>query len=76
MRRALPILGTNISRTTSTPLVNRLQKQRLVREILTVLQSRADQNKWETDICNQHLEKVLRKVYPGKKDRLQNKRGK
>ena len=35
-----------------------------MQEILPVLESRADQNKKEIDICDQHLEKILRKVYP------------
>ena len=34
-------------------------------EILPVLQSWADENENEIDICDQHLEKMLREVYPG-----------
>ena len=45
MRRALPIFVTNIYRTTSTLIINGTQVQRFVQEILTVLQSWADQNK-------------------------------
>ena len=44
-RRALPIFVTNIYRTTSTLIINGTQVQRFVQEILTVLQSWADQNK-------------------------------
>ena len=62
-RRALPIFVTNIYRTTSTLLINGPQLQRFVQEILPVLQSWADQNEKEIDICDQHLEKMLRKVY-------------
>ena len=64
-RRALPIFVINIYRTTSTLLINGPQVQRFVQEI-PVLQSWADQNEKEIDICDQHFEKMLRKVYPGK----------
>ena len=40
--------------------------QRFVREILPVLQSWADQNKKEIDICDQHFENMPRRVYPGR----------
>ena len=63
-RRALPIFVINIYRTTSTLLINGPQVQRFVQEI-PVLQSWADQNEKEIDICDQHLEKMLRNVYPG-----------
>ena len=66
-RRALPIFVINIYRTTSTLLINGPQVQRFVPEILPVLQSWAGQNEKEIDICDQHLEKMLRKVYPGRK---------
>ena len=66
MRKALPIFVTNIERTTSTLLKDGLQVQRFVQEILPVLQSWADENEKEIDICDQHLEKMLRKVYPGR----------
>ena len=62
-RRALPIFVVNIYRTTSKLLINGLQVQRFVQEILPVLQSWADQNQKEIDICDQHLEKMLRKAY-------------
>ena len=65
-RRALPIFVTNISRTTSTLLINGPLVQRFMHEILPVLQSWADQSEKEIDICDQHLEKMLRKVYPGR----------
>ena len=64
-RRALPIFVINIYRTTSTLLINGPQVQRFVQEI-PVLQSWADQNEKEIDMCDQHFEKMLRKVYPGK----------
>ena len=35
-------------------------------EILAVLQSLADQNEKEIDICDQHMEKMLRKIYSGR----------
>ena len=35
-----------------------------MQEVLPVPESRADQNKKEIDICDQHLEKILSKVYP------------
>ena len=63
-RRALPIFVINIYRTTSTLLINGPQLQKFVQEILPVLQSWADQNEKEIDLCDQHLEKMLRKVYP------------
>ena len=31
-----------------------------------ILQSWADQNEKEIDVCDQHLERMLRKVYPGR----------
>ena len=65
-RRALPIFVTNIYRTASTLLINIPQVQRFVREILSILQSWADQNEKEIDIFDQHLDKILRKVYPGR----------
>ena len=71
-RRALPIFVINIYRTTSTLLINGPQVQRFVREILPVLQSWADQNEKEIDICDQHLEKMLRKVYPGRQMECSN----
>ena len=37
-----------------------------MQEILPVLQSWADQNEKEIDLCDQHLEKMLRKVYPSR----------
>ena len=69
-RRALPIFVINIYRTTSTLLINRPQVQRFVQEILPVLQSWADQN--EIDPCDQHLEKMLRKVYPSRQMEYSN----
>ena len=71
-RRALPIFVINIYRTTSTLLINGPQVQRSVQEILPVLQSWADQNEKEIDICEQHLEKMLRKVYPGRQMECSN----
>ena len=71
-RRALQIFVINICRTTSTLLINGPQVQRFVREILPVLQSWADQNEKEIDICDQHLEKMLRKVYPGRQMECSN----
>ena len=52
VRKALPIFVTNIYRTTSTLLINGPQIQRFVREILPLLQSWADQNEKEIDICD------------------------
>ena len=43
-----------------------------MQEILPVLQSWADQNEKEIDICDQHLEKMLRKVYPGRQVECSN----
>ena len=63
-RRALPIFVTKIYRTTSMSLINGPQVQRFVQEILSVFKSWVDQNKKQIDICDQHLEKILRKVYP------------
>ena len=37
-----------------------------MREILPLLQSWADQNEKEINICERHMEKMLRKVYPGR----------
>ena len=37
-----------------------------MRQILPVLQSWVDQNEKEIDICDQHMEKMLRKAYPGR----------
>ena len=71
-RRALPIFVINIYRTTSTLLINGPQVQRFVQEILPVLQSWADQNEKKIDICDQHLEKMLRKVYPGRQMECSN----
>ena len=71
-RRALPIFVINIYRTTSTLLINGPQVQRFVPEILPVLRSWTDQNKKEIDICDQHLEKMLRKVYPGRQMECSN----
>ena len=71
-RRALPIFVINIYRTTSTLLINGPEVQRFVREILPVLQSWADQNEKEIDICDQHLEKMLRKVYSGRQVEYNN----
>ena len=51
-RSALQIFVTNIYRTTSTILINGPQVQRFVQEILPVLQSWADENKKEIDICD------------------------
>ena len=65
-RRALPIFVINIYRTTSSLLINGTKIQRFVQEILPVLQSWADQNEKEIDICDQYLEKMLRKLYPGR----------
>ena len=70
-RRALPIFVINIYRTTSTLLINGPQVQRFVQEI-PVLQSWADQNEKEIDICDQHLEKMLRKVYSGRQVEYNN----
>ena len=70
-RRALPIFVINIYRTTSTLLINGPQVQRFVQEI-PVLQSWADQNEKEIDICDQHLEKMLRNVYPGRQMECSN----
>ena len=71
-RRALPIFVTNIYRTTSKLLINEPQVQRFVQEILPVLQSWAHQNEKEIHICDQHLEKMLRKVYPGRQVECNN----
>ena len=57
-RRTLPLFVTIICRTTSTLLINGPQVQRFVQEILKVIQSWADQNEKEIDICDQHLEKM------------------
>ena len=35
-------------------------------EASIILQSWADQNEKEIDVCDQHLERMLRKVYPGR----------
>ena len=43
-----------------------------MQEILPVLQSWADQNEKEIDICDQHLEKMPRKVYPGRQIECSN----
>ena len=64
-RRVLPIFVIKIYRTTSTLLINGPQVQRFVQEI-PVLQSWADQNKKEIDICDQHFENMPRRVYPGR----------
>ena len=40
--------------------------QRVVREILPVLQSWVDQNEKEIDICDEHMEKMLREIYSGR----------
>ena len=72
-RRALPIFVINIYRTTSTLLINGPQVQRFVQEILPVLQLWADQNEKEIDICDQYLEKMLRKVYPGRQMECSNR---
>ena len=58
-------------RTTSTPLINGPQVQRFVREILPV--AWVDQNEKKIDICDQHLEKMLRKVYPGRQMECSNR---
>ena len=71
-RRALPICVTNIYRTTSTLLMNGPQVQRFVQEILPVPQSWGDQNKKKIDILDQYLEKMLRKVYPGRQVECNN----
>ena len=71
-RRALPIFVINIYRITSTLLINGPQVQRFVQEILPVLQSWADQDEKEINICDQHLEKMLRKVYPGRQMECSN----
>ena len=71
-RRALPIFVTNIYRTTSTLLINGPQVQRFVREILPVPQSCIDKNEKDIDICDQHLEKMLRKVCPGRQVECKN----
>ena len=60
-------------RTTSTLLINGPQVQRFVQVILPVLQSWADQNEKEIDICDQHLEKMPRKVYPGRQMECSNR---
>ena len=51
-RRALPVFVTNIYRTTSTLPINGPQVQRFVQELLPVLQSWADQNEKEIDVCD------------------------
>ena len=43
-----------------------------MQEILPVLQSWADQNEKEIDIHDQHLEKMLRKIYPGRQVECNN----
>ena len=43
-----------------------------MQEILPVLQSWADQNKKEIDIFDKQLEKMLRKVYPGRQVECNN----
>ena len=43
-----------------------------MQEILPVLQSCADQNQKEIDLCDQHLEKMLRKVYPSRQMECSN----
>ena len=61
-----------IYRTTSTLLTNGSQVEKFVREILPVLQSWTDQNQKETDIWDQHFEKMLRKVYPARQVEYNN----
>ena len=51
-RRTLPIFFINIYRTTSTLLINGPKVQWFVQEILPVLQSSADRNENEVDICD------------------------
>ena len=43
-----------------------------MREILPVLQSLVDQNEKEIGICDQHLEKMLKKIYPGRQVECNN----
>ena len=64
----------NLSRpwTTSILLISGPQVQKFVRKILPVLQSWADQNENEVDICDPHLEKMLRKLYPGRQEECNN----
>ena len=72
VRIALPLFVTSICRTTSTLLINGPQVHGFVQEILQVLQSSADQNEKEIDKCDQHLEKMLRKVYPSRQEECSN----
>ena len=68
----IPIFVMKIYRTTSTLLLNGPQEQRFVQEILPALQSLADQNEKEIEICDQHFEKMLRKIYPGRQVECSN----
>ena len=43
-----------------------------MQEIIPVLKSWADQNEKEIDICDQYLDKMLRKVYPGREVECNN----
>ena len=44
-----------------------------MKDILPTLKSCADQNQNAIDICDQHLEKMLRKVYPGRQIECNNR---
>ena len=56
------IFTINICRTKSSFLINESQVQKLIQEILPWIQSWAQVNKTSIDMCNQQLEKMLRKL--------------
>ena len=56
------IFTINIYRTKSSFLINESQVQKLIQEILPWIQSWAQVNKASIDMCNQQLEKMLRKL--------------
>ena len=70
--RTFPVFVTNIYRTSSTLPINGPQAKRFVQEILPVIQLWADENEKEIDICDQHLEKMLRKIYSGRQVECKN----
>ena len=56
------IFRINIYRTKSSFLINGPQVQKFIQEILPWIQSWAQVNKTAIDMCNQQLEKMLRKL--------------
>ena len=56
------IFTINIYRTKSSFLINGPQVQKFIQEILPWIQSWAQVNKTTIDICDQQLEKMLRKL--------------